>query len=305
MRRRGCGAPRVPIAGSRRASTLRPCPASRTTRLLDGRSCATSGSGALTRLDVCDAHPELMRAAQNIGVEIDDQCPVCGESNLRLVSYVYGEKLEAGQRPGDQRPRRSSLKLGASVRRVRLLRRRGLPRLPVEPLCAAVAPRPPARQLTLTSPPQQLPRVGHALELVGAPVFECADLIRTTRSRTVRMRRISPRLRRRARRRAPMRTGDPAGRRAAAGARPPRCAARRGSAGPWARRVSLSSCALHCRATVDQRVRYAVAGLLHHPPAEAPRRTAGTRCVVAVQQLGCRSRSPMPEPRSASSRRCR
>jgi hypothetical protein len=51
-------------------------------------------SGALTRLDVCDAHPELMRAAQNIGVAIGDQCPVCGESNLRLVSYVYGEKLK-------------------------------------------------------------------------------------------------------------------------------------------------------------------------------------------------------------------
>src|SRR5471032_2343174 len=47
-------------------------------------------SGALTRLDVCDAHPELMRAAQNIGVVMGDQCPVCGESNLRLVKYVYG-----------------------------------------------------------------------------------------------------------------------------------------------------------------------------------------------------------------------
>ena len=51
-------------------------------------------SGALTRLDVCDAHPELMRAAQNIGVGITDQCPVCGESNLRLVKYVYGDKLK-------------------------------------------------------------------------------------------------------------------------------------------------------------------------------------------------------------------
>jgi hypothetical protein len=51
-------------------------------------------SGALTRLDVCDAHPELMRAAQNIGVVINDQCPVCGESNLRLVKYVYGDKLK-------------------------------------------------------------------------------------------------------------------------------------------------------------------------------------------------------------------
>ena len=51
-------------------------------------------SGALTRLDVCDAHPELMRAAQNIGVDMRDQCPVCGESNLRLVKYVYGDKLK-------------------------------------------------------------------------------------------------------------------------------------------------------------------------------------------------------------------
>ena len=51
-------------------------------------------SGALTRLDVCDAHPELMRAAENIGVLISDQCPVCGESNLRLVKYVYGDKLK-------------------------------------------------------------------------------------------------------------------------------------------------------------------------------------------------------------------
>src|SRR3954470_7476001 len=51
--------------------------------------------GSLTRLDVCDAHPELMRAAQFIGTELDDECPVCGETNLRVVSYVYGEKLKA------------------------------------------------------------------------------------------------------------------------------------------------------------------------------------------------------------------
>src|SRR5438477_9933633 len=50
--------------------------------------------GTLTRLDVCDAHPELIRAAQFIGTDIDDECPVCGATNLRLVSYVYGEKLK-------------------------------------------------------------------------------------------------------------------------------------------------------------------------------------------------------------------
>jgi hypothetical protein len=51
-------------------------------------------AGALTRVDVCDAHPELVRAALNIGIEVEDDCPVCGEARLRLVSYVYGDKLK-------------------------------------------------------------------------------------------------------------------------------------------------------------------------------------------------------------------
>jgi hypothetical protein len=50
--------------------------------------------GNLTRLDVCDAHPELVRAAQYIGIPINDDCPVCGATNLRLVQYVYGDKLK-------------------------------------------------------------------------------------------------------------------------------------------------------------------------------------------------------------------
>ena len=51
--------------------------------------------GTLTRLDVCDAHPELMRAAQCIGVDLEDECPVCNAEHLRLVTYVYGDKLKA------------------------------------------------------------------------------------------------------------------------------------------------------------------------------------------------------------------
>jgi hypothetical protein len=50
--------------------------------------------GALTRLDVCDAHPELLRAAQHVGLRTDDECPVCGTPDLRLVTYVYGDKLK-------------------------------------------------------------------------------------------------------------------------------------------------------------------------------------------------------------------
>ena len=50
--------------------------------------------GALARIDVCDAQPELLRAARHIGLPAHDDCPVCGTGDLRLVSYVYGENLK-------------------------------------------------------------------------------------------------------------------------------------------------------------------------------------------------------------------
>ncbi len=50
--------------------------------------------GSLDTHDVCDAHPELMRAAKNIGEGIDRVCPVCSHASLRLVRYVYGEELK-------------------------------------------------------------------------------------------------------------------------------------------------------------------------------------------------------------------
>lgn len=49
--------------------------------------------GSLDTADVCDAHPELMRAGRNIGEEVDDRCPVCSHESLRWVRYVYGEEL--------------------------------------------------------------------------------------------------------------------------------------------------------------------------------------------------------------------
>ncbi|MBA2427753.1 MAG: DUF5318 family protein [Actinobacteria bacterium] len=51
--------------------------------------------GVLATTDVCDAHPELMRAAKNIGEEIQAQCPVCSHATLRHVRYVYGEALKS------------------------------------------------------------------------------------------------------------------------------------------------------------------------------------------------------------------
>jgi hypothetical protein len=52
-------------------------------------------SGALTRLDVCDAHPELLRAAKYVGHKTDKSCPVCGKEDLRLLAYVYADDLRA------------------------------------------------------------------------------------------------------------------------------------------------------------------------------------------------------------------
>jgi hypothetical protein len=51
-------------------------------------------AGRLTRIEVCDAHPELVRAGRNLGVPAESECPVCGADELRLVSYVYGDKLK-------------------------------------------------------------------------------------------------------------------------------------------------------------------------------------------------------------------
>lgn len=61
--------------------------------------------GAVPVAEVCDAHPELLRAARNIGVPSDRRCPICeladrrarvptdDASSLRLVTYVFGRDL--------------------------------------------------------------------------------------------------------------------------------------------------------------------------------------------------------------------
>jgi hypothetical protein len=49
--------------------------------------------GRLSRLDVCDAHPELLRAARNVGEATTEVCPICEEANVVIVSYVFGSGL--------------------------------------------------------------------------------------------------------------------------------------------------------------------------------------------------------------------
>ena len=49
--------------------------------------------GRLRRDQVCDAHPELLRAARNFGDATTVQCPICQLSNVVLVTYVFGPRL--------------------------------------------------------------------------------------------------------------------------------------------------------------------------------------------------------------------
>jgi hypothetical protein len=52
--------------------------------------------GRLSRLDVCDAHPELLRAAGSVGQPTTDTCPVCEDATLVHVSYAFGSRLSPG-----------------------------------------------------------------------------------------------------------------------------------------------------------------------------------------------------------------
>ncbi len=49
--------------------------------------------GELTRHDVCDAHPELIRAARHYSETTTDLCPICDKQAIRKVSYVFGPRL--------------------------------------------------------------------------------------------------------------------------------------------------------------------------------------------------------------------
>lgn len=51
--------------------------------------------GVLGMTDLCDAHPELLRAAKHVGEPTQTDCPVCGKDKLVLLAYVYGDGLKA------------------------------------------------------------------------------------------------------------------------------------------------------------------------------------------------------------------
>lgn len=54
--------------------------------------------GRLARQEVCDAHPELVRAARNVGEESSQSCPICDDARVVLVTYVFGPRMPANGR---------------------------------------------------------------------------------------------------------------------------------------------------------------------------------------------------------------
>lgn len=62
-------------------------------RLARGVIVSEYRKGRFSRVDICDAHPDLLRAAVNVGDESSEDCPICEEEKLRLVSYAFGSRL--------------------------------------------------------------------------------------------------------------------------------------------------------------------------------------------------------------------
>jgi hypothetical protein len=76
--------------------------------------------GRISQDQVCDAHPELVRAATNVGEPSQVPCPICDERELALVTYVFGPRLPAqGRCVSDRRTmavlRRSPDELAAYI----------------------------------------------------------------------------------------------------------------------------------------------------------------------------------------------
>lgn len=51
--------------------------------------------GRIAPHEVCDAHPELRRAARECSEVSTRDCPICEAAKLVLVSYVFGPRLPA------------------------------------------------------------------------------------------------------------------------------------------------------------------------------------------------------------------
>ena len=62
-------------------------------RLLRQSVIADFRKKRLAQHEVCDAHPELVRAAQEVGEPTRIDCPICEAAKVVLVTYVFGARL--------------------------------------------------------------------------------------------------------------------------------------------------------------------------------------------------------------------
>jgi hypothetical protein len=59
--------------------------------------------GRVGRLDVCDAQPELLRVAKNLGRATETECPICESERLVHVTFAFGPGLPPGGMPLESR----------------------------------------------------------------------------------------------------------------------------------------------------------------------------------------------------------
>ena len=87
-------------------------------RVPQGAACRGSTSATPT--------PSCSRAAVNVGDETREDCPICEEAKVRLVSYVFGSRLPPSGVCVTSK--REMTKLSPGGHAADLLRGRGLPR---------------------------------------------------------------------------------------------------------------------------------------------------------------------------------
>jgi len=54
-------------------------------------------SGQVSRFEICDAHPDLLRAARYTGEKTSDPCPICDGGPLLLIAYAFSDAFPKGE----------------------------------------------------------------------------------------------------------------------------------------------------------------------------------------------------------------
>ena len=97
--------------------------------------------GRLAQHDVCDAHPELRRAAAQASEPTSMPCPICDDANVVLVTYAFGDQLPPSGRCITAKGELAKLAKGARRLNGYVVR---CARVPLEPLARTTCSAPEA-----------------------------------------------------------------------------------------------------------------------------------------------------------------